>query len=51
MPENPDTAAVSQVRQHLVESLRVIDDLDRFLSEDDEAPTGDRDEGGVDHDQ
>lgn len=34
MPANLETAAMSQVRQRLVESLRVIDDLERFLPTD-----------------
>lgn len=29
--EDPNAAAIGQVRQHPAQSLRVIDDLDRFL--------------------
>lgn len=48
MPENPDTEAIGQVRQHLVESLRVIDDLERFLPKaDGEEPVEVTDEGGA----
>lgn len=52
MPDDPDTTALGQVRQHLVESLRVIDDLERFLPKDDgEDPDGDMGEGGAPHGQ
>ncbi|WP_338752279.1 hypothetical protein [Janibacter alittae] len=52
MPDDPDTTAITQVRQHLVESLRVIDDLERFLPKDDsEAPEGTVGEGGAPHGQ
>lgn len=50
MPENPDTAAIGQVRQHLVASLRVIDDLDRYLPRDDrDGAAGTTVEGGAGH--
>lgn len=50
MPENPDTAAIGQVRQHLVASLRVIDDLDRYLPHDDrDGAAGTTVEGGAGH--
>lgn len=50
MPDNHDTA-IGQVRQHLVASLRVIDDLDRYLPTDQVGgPAAPTDEGGARHD-